>query len=133
PSLISKIAPLENKGTAMGIYSTSQFLGAFLGGSGGGWLNGKFGVESVFIACAGFAIVWLVIAITMQPPRYLSSLLLNVGELDEHEAARMSEQIARITGVVEAIVLPHDGAAYLKVDKNALDYSRLRQLVPEDL
>ncbi|MCI0654771.1 MAG: MFS transporter [Methylococcaceae bacterium] len=132
PSLISKIAPLENKGTAMGIYSTAQFLGAFLGGAGGGWLNGKFGVESVFIACAGFAIAWLVIAITMQPPRYLSSLLLNVGELDESLAARMSEQIAEIPGVKEAIVLAHDGVAYLKVDKNALDYSRLRQLVRED-
>lgn len=130
PSLISKIAPVENKGTAMGVYSTAQFLGAFLGGAGGGWLVGNFGVESVFFACAGIAVVWLVIAITMRPPRYLSSLLLNVGELDESQAERMSEQISEITGVAEAIVVAPDGVAYLKVDKESLDYGRLRQLIP---
>ncbi|RMH60989.1 MAG: MFS transporter, partial [Zetaproteobacteria bacterium] len=32
PSLISRMAPIDAKGTAMGIYSSSQFLGAFLGG-----------------------------------------------------------------------------------------------------
>jgi MFS family permease len=131
PSLISKIAPLEIKGTALGVYSTAQFLGAFLGGAGGGWLYGQFGVESVFIACTGIAIVWLLIATTMEPPRYLSSLMLNVGELDESQAARMSEQIAEIAGVAEATVLARDGVAYLKVDKASLDYRRLRQLIPE--
>ena len=33
PSLISKVAPVDAKGTAMGVYSTSQFAGAFVGGS----------------------------------------------------------------------------------------------------
>ncbi|MES9845398.1 MAG: MFS transporter, partial [Candidatus Sedimenticola sp. 6PFRAG5] len=37
PSLIAKVAPAESKGTAMGVYSTSQFIGAFLGGLIGGW------------------------------------------------------------------------------------------------
>ncbi len=133
PSLISKIAAAEIKGTAMGVYSTSQFLGAFLGGAGGGWLYGRFGVESVFIAGAGIALVWLVFALQMQPPRHLSSLLLNVGELDDLQAARMSEQIAEIAGVAEAIVLARDGVAYLKIDKESLDYNRLRQLVPSEL
>ncbi|MGR9107153.1 MAG: MFS transporter [Gammaproteobacteria bacterium] len=129
PSLISKIAPLEIKGTAMGVYSTSQFLGAFLGGTAAGWLNGKFGVEAVFLGCGGIAMVWLLIAMTMQPPRYLSSILLDVGELDESRAARMSEQMTEIAGVVEAIVLARDGVAYLKVEKDSLDYERLQQLV----
>ncbi|MGH8474580.1 MAG: MFS transporter [Methylococcales bacterium] len=133
PSLISKIAPLENKGTAMGIYSTAQFLGAFLGGSGAGWLHGKFGVDAVFVACTAIAIVWLVIAMTMKPPRHLSSLLLNVGELDASEAARMAQEIAKVAGVEEAIVLAQDRVAYLKVDKHLLDHARLRQLVPQDL
>ncbi len=33
PSLVSKIAPIKRKGAAMGIYSTAQFLGIFIGGS----------------------------------------------------------------------------------------------------
>ena len=37
PSLVSKFAPVEAKGTAMGVYSSSQFIGAFSGGLLGGW------------------------------------------------------------------------------------------------
>ena len=36
PSLVSKTAPPEKKGAAMGVYSSSQFLGIFVGGSAGG-------------------------------------------------------------------------------------------------
>jgi len=38
PSLVSKIAPAGQKGAAMGVYSSSQFFGAFVGGAAGGWL-----------------------------------------------------------------------------------------------
>jgi MFS family permease len=31
PSLIAKVAPADRKGTAMGVYSSSQFFGAFVG------------------------------------------------------------------------------------------------------
>ena len=44
PSLIAKMAPPDAKGTAMGVYSSSQFLGAFAGGALGGWLRGLFGL-----------------------------------------------------------------------------------------
>ena len=37
PSWLSKVCPPGRKGTAMGLYSTSQFLGAFVGGLLGGW------------------------------------------------------------------------------------------------
>ena len=52
PSLISKIAPADAKGTAMGVYSTSQFGGAFVGGLLGGWVHQQFGLIAVFQAGA---------------------------------------------------------------------------------
>ena len=133
PSLVSKVAPIRSKGTAMGVYSTSQFFGAFLGGAGGGWLYGKFGVEAVFIAAAIIALLWALFALTMRPPRYLSSLLLNVGELDDRAAAKMTAEIAEVAGVAEAIILAREGVAYLKVDKEVLDYGRLRELLPGEV
>ena len=39
PSLVTKTAPPEAKGTATGIYSSSQFLGIFIGGVVGGWVT----------------------------------------------------------------------------------------------
>jgi len=131
PSMISKIAPAALKGTAMGVYSTSQFLGAFLGGISAGWLYGQYGVESVFFMCAGTVFVWFIVACSMKNPRHLSSLLLNVGNLDQSEADVMSEKISEIEGVAEAVVMADDGVAYLKVDKGVLDYSRLQNLIPK--
>lgn len=69
PSLMSKLAPPDAKGTAMGIYSTAQFLGAFIGGSVGGWIHGYFGVSGVFIMGFVFASVWLFVAVGFQDPR----------------------------------------------------------------
>ena len=48
PSLISKESPAGARGTAMGVYSTSQFFGAFLGGAAGGVLAGWGGADGVF-------------------------------------------------------------------------------------
>ena len=66
PSLVSRTAPAERKGTALGVYSTSQFLGAFIGGTLGGWLYGKTGIGSVFLVNAIFILIWLMIALPMK-------------------------------------------------------------------
>jgi len=68
PSLISRIAPGEAKGTALGIYNTTQSLGLFLGGVSGGWLAKHAGVAAVHAACAVIATIWLLAAATMRVP-----------------------------------------------------------------
>jgi len=69
PSLISRIAPAHSKGTAMGIYSSSQFLGAFFGGVIGGALLGHFDTTGVFEGCAITAGLWLLASIGIRFPR----------------------------------------------------------------
>jgi len=66
PSLVSRTAPSDCRGAALGVYSTSQFLGAFIGGTIGGWLYGKSGVGSVFLVNAILILIWLVITIPMK-------------------------------------------------------------------
>jgi len=73
PSLISRVAPAEAKGTALGIYSSSQFFGIFVGGALGGWLQGVWGLTGVFGLCAALTGLWLVVAIAMRPPGRASS------------------------------------------------------------
>lgn len=72
PSLVSKIAPTRAKGTAMGLFSTSQFLGAACGGVLGGWLSQALTMEAVFFFCALLALLWLSVAVTMKVPPLLS-------------------------------------------------------------
>ena len=68
PALNSRIAPRELRGTALGVHSTLQFLGAFLGGLMGGWIYQHFGELAVFGVCAGLAALWFAAAYSMAPP-----------------------------------------------------------------
>jgi predicted MFS family arabinose efflux permease len=68
PSLVSRAAPVRMKGAALGVYSTSQFLGAFLGGVLGGGLFGRFGASGVFLMSAVAAAVWFVFAMGQARP-----------------------------------------------------------------
>lgn len=70
PSLVSKTAPAARKGTALGIYSCSQFLGIFAGGSLGGWLYGTIGLINVFLFCTILTILWSAIAFKMKNPQH---------------------------------------------------------------
>ncbi len=126
PSLVSKVAPPQSKGTAMGVYSTSQFLGAFLGGSSGGWMLGHHGPSGVFALNAVLAGAWFVLAATMRSPRYLASQMINVGVMDDNEARLLASKLIEVTGVAEAVVVAEEGIAYLKVDRRALDEAALQ-------
>lgn len=129
PSLVSKMAPPDRKGTAMGFYSTFQFFGAFLGGMVGGWLHGWQGLGAVFVACAAMILVWFMVAMSMRNPRYLASHLLQVGVMDAQRARALAQRLTGVRGVAEAVVIGDEGVAYLKVDKHALDEQRLAEIV----
>lgn len=132
PSLIAKMAPPDSKGTAMGFYSSSQFLGAFLGGAIGGWLHGHYGLDAVFLFCGGATLLWALLAAGMKAPRYLNSRLLRVAVGDSEAARRLAQRITAVPGVAEAVVIAEDGVAYLKVDPQALDEAALSALAAED-
>lgn len=68
PSLVSRLCPQHLRGAGMGVYSASQFLGAFVGGALGGIASQYAGGPGVFASCALLAIIWLVIAAGLRPP-----------------------------------------------------------------
>jgi len=124
PSLVTKLSPVDAKGTAMGIYSTSQFLGIFAGGIVGGWVHAQYGLASVYLLCAVVAGAWLLFALSMKRPRYLSNYLINIGRQSRQEAQELVAKLTAVQGVAEAVVV--DDVAYLKVEKHALDEEALR-------
>ena len=65
PSMISRQASAASKGAAMGLYSSSQFLGLFAGGSLAGVLYQLSGSIGIFIANAIVALIWLLVASPM--------------------------------------------------------------------
>ena len=69
PSLVSRVSPANAKGTAIGVYSTLQFLGTFAGATIGGWIAHNYGNVAVFGLCAIVAGLWLIVASGMQMPQ----------------------------------------------------------------
>ena len=124
PSLISKIAPVTSKGTAMGVYSTSQFAGAFVGGVAGGWVHHTYGLSAVFIFSALLATVWLLFALGMRAPAQLKSMLINIRHMKE-EHVQIRRRLLQIEGVREVVIVEEEGVAYLKVNSATLDEEKL--------
>jgi predicted MFS family arabinose efflux permease len=131
PSLISKTAPADLKGTAMGAYSSCQFMGLFIGGLVGGWFNGRYGVTAVFLFCALAALSWFVVSLTMKPPRYLSNMLISLESLNEQASNALVSQLLEITGIVEVTVHTEEAVAYLKVDSQQLNNDQLQTLLSQ--
>jgi MFS family permease len=69
PSLVSRTAPLRAKGTALGVYNTTQSLGLFVGGAVGGWLMQHHGRTPVFMFGAVLIAVWGITAAGMRVPQ----------------------------------------------------------------
>ncbi|MFP5405172.1 MAG: MFS transporter [Gammaproteobacteria bacterium] len=63
PSLVSRLAPVDAKGAALGIYNTTQSLGLFAGGLIGGGVQQHWGKPAVFVVCAALVAVWLALAL----------------------------------------------------------------------
>ena len=128
PSLISKTCPVGAKGSAMGIYSSCQFLGAFLGGVLAGSIYQYFGTQTVLQCIALLLLCWLVITQGMKSDTTLKSCTLTTRIVDERAAQQMLEQLNQLTGVAEAIVVPSEKAAYLKVNQQ-FDIRKAQALV----
>jgi MFS family permease len=122
---VSKLAPADAKGTAMGVYSTSQFAGAFVGGVAGGWVHQAYGIHGVMLLVVAAGTGWLLVASGMRNPGRHASRLLKVTVADEAAADALAVRLGAVPGVVEAVVVAADGVAYLKVDKAALDEAAL--------
>ena len=128
PSLVSRIAPSDKKGTALGFYSTAQYLGAFIGGLCGGWLHGRWGTEAVFWFCGALVLAWLAGAFPMRNPAPLTTRLLRLEGVSEAGAKVLSHRLQSVRGVVEVVIIVEDAVAYLKVDRRTLDGDALRAI-----
>lgn len=131
PSLVAKIAPATHKGTAMGAYSTSQFLGVFFGGLTGGALSEYYGISGVASFNVLLLMVWALLAITMKRPKFFTSYLLNVGEVTEEKAQEIIKGLSALVGVVDVTVIAEEGVAYLKIDKQHVNMDELHRFAVE--
>ncbi|MGO9485625.1 MAG: MFS transporter [Rhodomicrobium sp.] len=128
PSLITKTAPADARGTASGVYSSSQFLGIFLGGVIGGWAHQRGGDTGVFVMTAVLSLLWLAAAATMRQPSYLTTRLMRISDAQAAQAESLAARLRQMRGVAEAVVIAEEKLAYLKVDAKAFDAAKAEAL-----
>ena len=128
PSMISKRAPPGAKGTAIGIYSSLQFVGTFFGAASGGWLSQHYGAPAVFGFCGALAIVWLLLSFGMRVPRRIETRRYQLPGGDAQIVPGLMRSLAALPGVREAS-LSGNGMAYLKVDSKGFDEQNVIKLL----
>ena len=118
PSLVSRLAPAAAKGSAMGIYSSSQFLGAFAGGAGAGWLYGLLGPTGLYTVMAVLCVGWAFMLVRFKPPRQMATHRRTLSEEERMRSDGVMQELSALPGVEEVVIKLDEGVAYLKVDKS---------------
>lgn len=130
PSLVSKLAPITSKGTALGVYSSCQFFGAFVGGSVGGFLYGEHHIIGVYIFCLALALIWFLLAFSMEKPAQVATRMISIKKIENNKKAQIMEiELLKIKGVTQAKIIISDNIAYLKVESKILNEDDLLKFV----
>jgi len=129
PTLVSIVSPLAARGTAMGVYSSVQFLGAFFGATAGGALMQYAGGNAVFVFGITLLVLWLLVAAGMGSPAAVRTRMYHLPEMDDAAAVELRQRLAQLSGVREVMVVAAERMACLKVDKHGFDEAAVEQLV----
>jgi MFS family permease len=127
PSLVSRIAPPASRGTALGVYNTTQALGLFVGGAVGGWLAGRFGDSAVFVFGIAIVALWLGTAWRMRIPGESAERTFPVRAGADPAALR--GELLRLRGVRDAVIAPQQGVVRLTVYPDSFDADTAKKLI----
>ena len=127
PALVSSIAPAGEKGTAMGIYASFQFFGAFLGGVLSGVVTDIWTPATAYLVGAVAAALWLLIVSGINEVSRVKRVMMNA-RFSDSQTASLKSSLASVPGVLEITLSSEEGAVYLKVDRD-FDATQARQIL----
>ncbi|WP_374351425.1 MFS transporter [Chitinimonas sp.] len=129
PSIISKVAPSDAKGTAMGVYNTTQSLGFAVGSSLGGLLYHHGGALPVHLFCALLIGIWFIATLGLKPPLPVRTEMFHLDDAALTDSSALARQLTQLDGVKEAVVIADEGVAYLKVLRSGWDEAAAKRLM----
>ena len=127
PSLVAKYSDVNTKGTAMGVYSSAQFFGIFIGGTIGGLVMQHWGISGVFVFGAIIAILFLAVAISLPKPDFFKSQVIKLGKDFLKDINTTTRQLLAVDGVKQAAISAEEGIAYIKIDTLTIDNTKLER------
>ncbi|MCG7646488.1 MFS transporter [Alteromonas sp. Cnat3-28] len=117
PALVSSIAPAGQKGTAMGLYASFQFFGAFLGGVISGFVTDIWSQEFAYGIGAASTLLWLFIILGVKEVSRVKRVMMN-GDFDSSNVSSIKAELLLVPGVLEVTLNSQNNAVYLKVDRD---------------
>lgn len=132
PTLVSRIAPGEARGMAIGVFASIQFFGAFFGAAAGGFLYGRWGTPGIVIFDAALIVIWLAVAAGTRVPAPRSIRAYALPVLDRGTAERLLARLRTQPGVHEARIESAERRAVLAVDSDGFDEQNVLKLIQRD-
>ena len=129
PSMVSKIAPADLKGTAMGVYNTMQSVGLFVGGASGGWLFQQYGFAGVFTFCSALMLLWLVIAILAPAPQPVKNLSYPVSRAWQEKYDSLYQALSQVEGVESITFSADKQTIYIKALQKGFDQEAAENII----
>tara|TARA_R110000751_G_C13795394_1_gene483423 strand:- start:54319 stop:55656 length:1338 start_codon:yes stop_codon:yes gene_type:complete len=115
PAMVSNIAPAGKKGSAMGVYASFQFFGAFIGGVLSGSIGELLGTQWVFILASVLCCVWLLLIKGINATERLKRYTLKT---NEPTTDLTLQQLSTLNGLVDITVVPNEQVMYIKAEQN---------------
>jgi MFS family permease len=115
PAMVSNISPAGKKGSAMGIYASFQFFGAFMGGVLSGSIGELLGIQWVFGLASILCCIWLLLIRGLQATNRLKRYTLKT---TTQITSMALQQLSELEGVVDITVVPNEQVMYLKAEQD---------------
>lgn len=115
PAMVSNIAPAGKKGSAMGVYASFQFFGAFLGGILSGSISEFLSTQWVFFLASIICCIWLWLIRGLSATNRLKRYTLNTSE---QTSSLAFQQLSELEGVVDITVVADEQIMYIKAEQH---------------
>lgn len=127
PALVANISAPGQKGSAMGIYASFQFFGAFLGGLVSGLIIAYMGSEVVYYLAAVVCLLWCFLFVKFSNTERLKRVTLSLN-LAGRNVDNIAAQFKNLNGISEFTIVPDEAAVYLKVQGKQFDIIKARNI-----
>ena len=125
PSEVGRIAPAGLRGTFIGFFMTSQFLGFFFGGIIGGWVLMRSDISLLMLVNMLVCLAWFILILETPGSKNMGSRVVDLTGFSEKPAKEVLKELLSTRGVIDVVLIEEEQVAYLKVDQEQFDDSDL--------
>jgi MFS family permease len=128
PAYVSRVVAAGSRGTGMGVYSTFQFGGTFLGGVVGGAILHFGDISYLMYVNALLCLFWFGLSTRISDLSGIESRTVSLSATPGGSDNKLLEGLSSLPGVLDVVLIEEEGVAYLKIDSMHFNEQELQEL-----